>query len=431
MIDPRRSRPMRVTVALCAALVATSGLRARAADSKPEETAKVRVTTFLVKRPGVDVAALPRVMRALEDGLKRNERLEMKDLDSRLADFAQEVPQAQIDEGRQLLEDGRKLMIALELPQSIKKLQQSIDVLGKVLPHIKKLELADAMMALAVAQWMHGDKREGKATFVRLLVWRSDYKFDTERYAPSLLQPFEEARREVEKTRRGSLEITTDPAGAQAYVDGKYVGITPASAEGLVSGEHWVTVKKEGYRKAVMPGVVSPRAPVAVNVTLERSGKYLLVEQALSAVEKKIGSPTLDSSCDDLKEVLFIDHAVFVRAAPIVSPGMIDLEVFLYDLRLHRRLSSVARKIAIADIETQLQNLAGTLYANVKYDAELEAPADAPPPKQVVRRKFYKTWWFWTVIGVVAAGAAVTTGVLVARNRPVNCPRGQCYDPEY
>ena len=73
----------------------------------------VRVTTFLLKHPGLDDQALVPVMRALDDGLKRNPRLEMKDLDTRLADFAQEVPQEQIDEGRLALQEGQKALTAL------------------------------------------------------------------------------------------------------------------------------------------------------------------------------------------------------------------------------------------------------------------------------------------------------------------------------
>ena len=74
----------------------------------------------------------------------------------------------------------------------------------------------------------------------------------------------EDVRKDVEKARRGSLEIRSEPAAAQAYVDGKYVGVTPTFAEGLVVGEHWVTLKKEGFKKAVMAAQVSAKAGLFV-----------------------------------------------------------------------------------------------------------------------------------------------------------------------
>ncbi len=422
---------MKTTLAILLALSAVAY-----ADEKPEKGASedkektpeakegnpqaVRVTTFLLEHKGVPDQATVPIMRALDDGLKRNPRLEMKDLDTRLADFAQEVPQDQVDEGRTLLADGHKALTGLELPAAIKKLTQAVDVLSKVLPYIKKQELADAMMALASAQYEQGDKKNSKATLLRLLVWRSDYRLDTNKYPPAMIAPLEDARHEMEKLKRGSLEIRSEPVAAQAYVDGKYVGVTPTFAEGLAAGEHWVTLKREGYRKAVGPALVSPRVQQVVTLQLERSGKYLLVEQALTAVQKKVGQDTIDNSADTLKEVLFLDHAVFVRvSAPSATALTIDAQ--LYDLRIKRRLARITRTVPTAEAEKQLATLASQIYENVNYEAELETPKDAPPPKRQERQKFYKTWWFWTVVGAAVVGG-VLAGALAPR--PKDCGDG-------
>ncbi|HZS41150.1 MAG TPA: PEGA domain-containing protein [Polyangia bacterium] len=381
----------------------------------------VRVTTFMLDHPGVDETVIPQLMRALDEGLKRNPRLEMKDLETRLAEFAQEVPQDQIDEGRLLLQEGQKALTALELPAAIKKLTQAVDVLSKVLPHIKKQELADAMMALAAAEYENGDKKGAQKTLMRLMTWRSDYKLDTNKYPPDLIAPVEEARKEVEKQKRGSLEIHSEPPAAQAYVDGKYVGVTPTFAEGLPIGEHWVTLKREGYRKAVMAATVNAKLQQLVEVTLERSGKYLLVEQSLKGVEKTLGQAQLDPSADNLKEVLFIDHAVFLRVKPSGAAGSLDVDAYLYDVRTRRRLTRVTRTVPIAEAEKQLSTLASTLYLNVSYEAEIEGPKDAPLPKAQTRTPFYKTWWFWTASGVAVAGI-IAAAILIPR--PKDCGGG-------
>lgn len=412
---------------LAALLVGNAGAAetAPAAASGPQP---VRVTTFELRHPGVDDQAMVPVMRALDDGLKRNPRLEMKDLDTRLADFAQEVPQEQIDQGRVLMQEGQKALTALELPTAIKKLGQAVEVLAKVLPYIKKAELADAMMALGASHFENGDKKEARNTFARLLTWRSDYKVDLSKYPPALLGIVEEVRKEIEKAKRGSIEIRSEPAGAQAYVDGRYVGVTPTFGEGLIVGEHWVTLKKEGYKKAVMGAQASAKVQNLVSITLERSTKYLLVEQALASVEKTLGSTALDASADNLKEVLFVDHGVFVRVEA-TGPGSLKVDTFLYDLRTRRRLTHVTKTVPLAQAEKQLGTLASALYANVSYEAELVESKDAPPPKPYVRAPFYKTWWFWT-----AAGAAVTGVVLGAAlaPRPKDCGSGNfCFGVAY
>jgi hypothetical protein len=381
----------------------------------------VRVTTFMLDHSGVDENAVPPIMRAIGDGLKRNPRLEMKDLETRLAEFAQEMPQDQIDEGRAALADGQKSLQSLEMGAAIKKLNQAVDVLAKVLPHIKKQELADAMMALAAAEFLNGDKKGAAKTLLRLLVWRPDYKLDTQKYPPELIAPLEDARKEVDKLKRGSLEIHSEPPAAQAYVDGKYLGVTPTFAEGLPVGEHWVTFKREGYRKAVMPAIVNSKTQQLVELTLERSGKYLLVEQSLQGVETTLGQDQLDAGADNLKEVLFIDHAVFVRAKPAKAAGSLDVEAYLYDVRSRRKLSRVTKTVPIAEAEKQLASVPSALYLNVNYDAELEAPKDAPIPKAKKRTPFYATWWFWTASGVVVAGI-ITAAIVIPR--PKDCGGG-------
>lgn len=409
---------------LLAGLALAAGGRAHADDSGGPQP--VHVTTFLLAHPGIDEKSLVPVMRALNEGLRRNPRLEMKDLDARLADFAQEIPQEQIDQGRLLLQEGQKALTALELPTAIKKLTEAVETLSKVLPHVKKQELADAMMALGAAEFEQGDKRAAKRTFERLLVWRDDYRVDLKRYPPRIFAVVEEVRKEVQRSRRGSIEIRSEPPGAQAYVDGRYVGVTPCFAEGLVVGEHWVTLKKEGYKKAVTPAQVSSRMQEVVNVTIERSTKYLLVQQAIEAIEKSLGEATLPAAADNLKEVLFIDHAVFVRVTP-ADKGELGVDSFLYDLRTRRRLTRVTKTVPAATAEKQLQTLASSLYLNVSYDAQLVEAKDAPPPKPYVRPPFYKTWWFWTAAGVAVSGV-VLGGVLGARFAPKDCgSSSSCY----
>ena len=322
------------------------------------------------------------------------------------------------------MQEGQKALAALEMSTAAKKLNQAIDALSKVLPYIKKAELADAMMALGATQFLDNDRKSAVRTFIRLITWRQDYKIDTNKYAPQLIAPFEDARKEVEKAKRGSLEIRSEPGAAEAYVDGKYIGVTPTFAEGLPAGEHWVTLKKEGYRKAVMAANVSIKVQQMVSLPLERSGKYLLVEQALAAVEKTLGKPQLEATADNLKEVLFIDHAVFVR---VTQPkgGVLAVDAYLYDLRTRRRLTRVEKTVPANDAERQLQGLATTLYSNVSYEAVEEGPHEAPPPKPVTRRAFYKTWWFWTVAGVVVAGA-VAGGVAGSLLQPKSCGSNYC-----
>ena len=134
-----------------------------------------------------------------------------------------------------------------------------------------------------------------RAELVRLYTWRQDFRLDTSKYPPELIAPVEEARKEVERMKRGAIEIRSEPPAAQAYVDGKYVGVTPTSAEGLPVGEHFITLKREGYKKAVTSGIVSAKALGSVSFVLDyrrapEFGHPAQVEDGVSAFDGLVAS---------------------------------------------------------------------------------------------------------------------------------------------
>src|SRR5437867_4509256 len=85
-----------------------------------------------------------------------------------------------------------------------------------------------------------------RGTRRRLAVWRGSYVVDVDK-SPAMLPGWEEQHKEAEKGARGSLEVISEPDGAMAFVDGKYLGVTPTTAEALPVGDHYVTLKLEGY----------------------------------------------------------------------------------------------------------------------------------------------------------------------------------------
>jgi hypothetical protein len=51
----------------------------------------------------------------------------------------------------------------------------------------------------------------------------------------------------------GSLSVTTDPAGAEVYVDGVLRGASPATIPDIPAGAHMLRLKREGYQVMTVP----------------------------------------------------------------------------------------------------------------------------------------------------------------------------------
>ncbi len=66
----------------------------------------------------------------------------------------------------------------------------------------------------------------------------------------------------------GSLSITTDPAGAKVFVDGRAKGVTPLTLDAVAAGPHRIKLYLKGYLENDREVVVDAGAKAEVNVTL-------------------------------------------------------------------------------------------------------------------------------------------------------------------
>jgi tetratricopeptide (TPR) repeat protein len=406
-------------------IFAAAPARAAGGDDEESGPGRVAVAVFLLYEKELGRAAQANLTRGLEKALKKNERLAVKDKDTLLAEFAGEVPNDQISDARALKEAGEALLGQDKPKDAIDKLSDAENALEKQIAFIKKNELADAQFLLGVAYLQAGEKRKARAAFVRLQVWRPGYALDVERY-PAVIPLWEEARAEIEKDGRGSLEILSEPEGAMAFVDGKYLGVTPTAADGLPVGHHYVTLKLEGYQRRVVKARVDSKAQELVTESLPKSEKYLLVEQSLARARDGLGEDKADQSMLDLRTFLFIDQAVFVR---VTSDGKkVALDAHVYDLRSKKRLSSVTGVKVVPDggddMDKKLEQAARSMYAKVSYEGKPDAPV-VRKPKKKGSSPFYTKWWFWTgvaVVGVAVASPFVYDG-LAGPSLP-DCPDG-------
>jgi eukaryotic-like serine/threonine-protein kinase len=68
-------------------------------------------------------------------------------------------------------------------------------------------------------------------------------------------------------TQVGYLELVSDPAGAEVFLDGNVVGRTPYTAE-VSAGKHEVEFRKQGYYPATQSSIVEPNKRVVVELPM-------------------------------------------------------------------------------------------------------------------------------------------------------------------
>ena len=67
---------------------------------------------------------------------------------------------------------------------------------------------------------------------------------------------------------KGSMSVSSNPSGANIFVDNNFVGISPLTANEIAAGEHLVTFKMDGYQEYSTSALVTAGTTSTVSAAL-------------------------------------------------------------------------------------------------------------------------------------------------------------------
>jgi hypothetical protein len=406
-----------------------------AAPAAAAAPAQLTVTMFVLPQTGVTDSVRADVERDVDSALHLNTHLNVEDSGTLLAQYSGEIPSSEIAAASQSETDADAAMASQTYPLAEKKYRDAVAVFEKYLPYIHKQDLADSMEGLGGALAAESQGDQALATFTSLLVWRPDQEYDATRHGAAGAPFFTQAQAAVAKLPTGSMKITSTPVGAQAFVDGTYVGVTPIDVPGLTAGDHYVTYKQEGFNKAIVKGTVDPTKENTAGLTLVKNPKYAAIVASLQKASANIGKPTADPALVNLRTQLFIDQVVVVKVAP-AAKGSFTVDAYLYDLRTQQRLTHATQTATDAQLPGAAPKLATSLYTGVSYSLTAPPPpAAVKAPTKVVAgggapgatdtsTPLTHKWWFWAGMTAVVVGAVAVTVVATQSSSGAGCASG-------
>jgi len=367
-------------------------------------TPKTAVSFVLSDEP-MNRATRATLELTFDKALKQDDRIQVLDEDLQLAERAGEIPGDVAAEARGLLATGEALVKKGRANDALARLIPAESQLERLLPYVKKRELARTQFLIGVAHAMNGKRDDARSAFVRLMTWRSGFELDTSLEPGKVIPIWDEAKKLVERLPTSTIRIRSEPDAALAYVDGEFAGFTPTSKKQLIVGTHYVTVRAQGHQRQVQRVAVEPDRNSFVRVELGRSPHADELASALAQVQRQLGDASIEVPAKTLHELLGADHGVFVHVRSGAAGGY---DAYVYALPSGRRLAHAEMTIGDGDDpEAKFVELAETLYGEV-FRVDLSAPRK---PKQTRHTDsgpaFYQKWWFWTGVGVVAAAVAV------------------------
>jgi hypothetical protein len=289
----------------------------------------------------------------------------------------------------------------------------AINVFEMALVVVKRASLTDAYLLEAAAQCMLNRRRQCQEGFARVVTFRERVEYDESRYPPQFAQTFAQVRDRVLAGPRVTVEIVTDPEGAEVFVDGRSYGPSPAVADGLLVGDHFVTIKRVGYEKLIARVTATEGPRATARFPLQRAQNALLLERDLGRLPSELGRDQAGPVVTGVGAYLLANQIVFGLVRPSgTAPGNLDVALFVYDMRTKFRLAEARATVPpTVDGATAVQEMVAQMYTRVDLSGRVEAPEEPEVSGggggPAVSTPLYARWWFWTAIGVVAASVLV------------------------
>lgn len=281
-----------------------------------------------------------------------------------------------------------------------------------------------------------------ETAFRRALLLDPSLTFQVDRYEnPRLEEPFLAAQKSISDAPKGKFRVDSTPKAAEVYIDGSYAGITPVEVPNLGVGEHFLTVRRDGYERYNDLIVVSEKTTESTAAYLNELPRAPLLAEVVSASRLEAGKTTLvgDSAILGFKTLGALNIVVLGSVEP-VDDKQIKVTAYVYDLRSRQRINRKERDFNATSpaLDAELAAFSREVLLDAK---KKPIPLDGKPldEKQLLCTDesskndpncktekpsiFLRPWFIPTAVG----GAAVV-GLGVAAALGAFTPQFQCND---
>ena len=374
----------------------------------------VTVTTLLEGNEDTSLADRTRIDAGLRRGLREVEGVEYVFASDLLA----EASSHDVSETTAILDGVAEDLRAGRAADASSRIEALVNDLDQRLASVPRSLLVDAYMLRAVTACELSDMAGCNDGFSRVIAFRESLEYDVSRYPAAHQALFETSQRAlVTDGSRGSIEIRSEPDGAEVFIDGRSLGPSPAVAEGLLVGDHFVSARSLGYAELVRRVSVNQSYQDTVRLELVPIGRARLLDEDLARVGSELGQPRVGAIISSIGSYLFVNQIIIGNIEPAEDESL-SLSLYLYDLRtrllLSRQMSTIPRDATATELSAALLS---QLYEGVDLSGHLRAPEDIAI--EVDDPGIWEQWWFWSVVGVVVA-SAVVTGVVLSNSGEEN-----------
>ncbi len=241
---------MRQTLALTGLFALVVTFAAAVARAQVDDTApkKARIVSIVRGTGAGSDKAAGFVGHFMREALYTDQRYELITIDSALG--STDDPQQVLTRAQNLLTQGRDAYDSLDLDQAVEYLNGALRELERrayVVRDIKRV--SEILMLLGATHILRGEDAKGRERLAQAITLDGSIEPDPTIFNPSMRTIFKSAQASVNKARKGSIAVSSNPSYGEVFVDGKFVGIAPVTVDSTLEGRHYARVIRDGYRE--------------------------------------------------------------------------------------------------------------------------------------------------------------------------------------
>ena len=281
------------------------------------------------------------------------------------------------------------------------------------------IELADALIYYGAALIVNGRERDAHPVFERLQGAFPTIFPDPEIFPAEVLDAWAAAA--PRRPRYGVVSVTTDPPGAEVFIDQQARGRTPLDVDDVPRGIHMVRLMLPGhmpFREAVN----LRRQSVGVEAMLlpNEGGEELNgIFGALAGAELTNG----EGAIADFGGALDVEVIGILRVGYADDGESVSVELGIFDVASGRRLLRAEGQTTrdVGPLERGMAQFTEQAFTAALRPRVVERSSELPPAfvdedEEEEEGGVVTKWWFWTAVGVgaLAIAGGVTAAVLLS-----------------
>ncbi len=369
-------------------------------------------------------ASAAKVAREVERAIASDRRFAVQDIHALLNAGSERDDATNIKSAQAFRTAGLAALASGHTDDAAEQLQSAAALMARSLAYLRDVdEYRQLLVELGAVQLRSGAKSSAHATFLQAASFGAET--GSIPLEPAELAMLAAAREEQKALARGAIQITSAPAAAEAWVDGRFVGVTPCAAAGLSAGPHIITLFKAGYAPITVSATANAEALEQAKAQLMPARRKLLYDGVVQKLRGEVDAlsgehPEGGDGVKQAGSLLLSEVALVIRSR--VTPGETTVDLFFFDTQSQRLLR---KETGTVDPTSRgLRDAISALVARVtdiQWVVALGGEAEDPSQRKGGTR-LVKKWWFWTIVGAVVAGGVTTAVVLATRDTSEPAP---------